>query len=499
MNNIKNCKVEIRMYRMGTGDCFALKFYDKDDNITLKMMIDAGVCNISKTDLTPYMKDLLKFVDNEVDVLIVTHEHTDHVLAFQRCEQLFVDKFTAKEIWFGWTEDDNNSKVKRWKKEYGQKKFALHQSSNRIRKAYTELEEFNPFALHPKQDSIMQIHSNQRDTIQSFIDLSLGEEGSFNANKKKKYIGDLKGMSIVKDKFGKEESLIKYKTPGEIVDDFESKTGIKIYILGPPEIYKQVEIESGGEGDSYDHSHNKHDFNFALLNALDEKKLDGNLPFPKGTVYRRKSTAHHEYKNRYLKEEENWRRIDYDWIFSTATFALRMNSLTNNLSLAIAIEIQETQDVLLFPGDAEFGSWASWHKIKWPKKNEQEFTTEDLLNRTVVYKVAHHMSHNGTAREKGLDMMTSKALVAFVPLSWKKGRIGHNWANTMPNKYILEELLNKTKGKIFFCNSEKMKFNDIDLSEEIERRRSKMNRKEKAEFQNNHIDNPLFHQYTIAY
>ena len=84
-------------------------------------------------------------------------------------------------------------------------------------------------------------------------------------------------------------------------------------------------------------------------------------------------------------------------------FALRMNGLTNNLSLALAFEFMDSKKVMLFPGDAEFGSWASWHRIKWDEKGaDGKHYTEDLLNRTVFYKVAHHLSHNGQPKDLGL-------------------------------------------------------------------------------------------------
>ena len=42
-------------------------------------------------------------------------------------------------------------------------------------------------------------------------------------------------------------------------------------------------------------------------------------------------------------------------------------------------------------------------------------TGPDLLNRTVYYKVGHHGSENATAKSKGLELMTSKDLTAFIP------------------------------------------------------------------------------------
>ena len=53
----------------------------------------------------------------------------------------------------------------------------------------------------------------------------------------------------------------------------------------------------------------------------------------------------------------------------------------------------------------------------WDVDNgKRQVTAEQLLNRTVLYKVGHHGSHNATLREKGLEMMTDADLVAMVPV-----------------------------------------------------------------------------------
>ena len=114
---------EVRMYRMGTGDCFALKFFagKGEANVKYKMMIDCGVWQGSKDRLTPFVEDLKTYFNNEIDLLVVTHEHVDHVLGFQRCSDLFTTDFNVKKIWMGWSEDDSLPKVSRWKTQHGEK------------------------------------------------------------------------------------------------------------------------------------------------------------------------------------------------------------------------------------------------------------------------------------------------------------------------------------------------------------------------------------------
>ena len=106
----------------------------------------------------------------------------------------------------------------------------------------------------------------------------------------------------------------------------------------------------------------------------------------------------------------------------------------------------------MFPGDAEYGSWASWHEIeKWkPKKQGEKHFVEELLNRTVFYKVGHHLSYNGTALQKGIMMMESNELAAMATLD--RQRISEGWKATMPNRFLLQELLKRCQGKVFIMD-----------------------------------------------
>ena len=70
----------------------------------------------------------------------------------------------------------------------------------------------------------------------------------------------------------------------------------------------------------------------------------------------------------------------------------------------------------------------------------------DLLNRAVFYKVGHHGSHNATLREKGLEMMTSGDLVAFIPVNEEMAK-KKNW-NHMPLPGLVRELERRTQGRV---------------------------------------------------
>jgi hypothetical protein len=157
----------------------------------------------------------------------------------------------------------------------------------------------------------------------------------------------------------------------------------------------------------------------------------------------------------YLDPEQAWRRIDYDWLHAAADLALQLDSITNNTSLALAIERISDRRVFLLPADAQQGNWLSWHDaaMKWKVNDGQttrEVTAADLLKRTVFYKVGHHSSHNATARAKGLEMMQRKdELIAFIPVD-RAVALGRNPQGSwkMPAFTLYRNLLDHCQGRV---------------------------------------------------
>lgn len=485
------------MYRAGTGDCFILKFYAGRER-KFTMMIDGGVWQGSKEYLKPFAENIAQATDNEIDLLVITHEHKDHVLFFDRCADIFKN-FKIKEMWLGWTENDEDRKVKEWKKKYGDKKKALSLAAETLNGAVVDNSIRNGLFGNFKEQEMYDAKVNFSQTLNGFSDLHASHD-----EPEKIYKGALKGMDVIKNQLNVEK--IKYCRQGEILSNLQNLDGINFYVLGPPNLYKEVKEERGEDGESYDHNKDIEDhelFSIAIQKDATHPLRDDILPFDRNFIIEDENLqrATNDIPNTELKYDEafgEWRKIDHDWLFSAGNLALRMNSLTNNLSLALAIEFEESKKVMLFPGDAEFGSWQSWHQIKWNKKSTTDkHLTEDLLNRTVFYKVAHHLSHNGTAQSLGLEMMDSPDLAAMATLDFSN--ISNGWKNTMPNRAIVKELLRRSKGRLILLNDEGI-FYDFNgnqpISEKIEHWQKLMSPKEREEFRKD-FDKPK--PQTITY
>jgi hypothetical protein len=134
----------------------------------------------------------------------------------------------------------------------------------------------------------------------------------------------------------------------------------------------------------------------------------------------------------YFEPTQDWRRIDGDWLQSAEQLALNLVGDTNNTSLVLAFEWGQPGKgkVLLFPGDAQVGNWLSWRDQTY-EADGVTMKADDLLRRTILYKVGHHGSHNATARRDsdettpeyplgvpfGLELMND--IVAMIPVDWQ--------------------------------------------------------------------------------
>jgi|ERR1051325_557104 hypothetical protein len=484
---------EIRMYRMGTGDCFALKFF-ADAKLKYKMLIDCGTWSGSTAHLTPYIQNLKAYVDSHVDLLVVTHEHKDHVHVFDACENLFTQGFTVDKVWMGWTEKDSAAKVKQWQKDYGQQKMALFHAAKELKEAVNHPGYAAQLQHEANGFGILKSRQNFAATLEALTDLHVNtDSGAFGA-----YAGLLAGMEVVKKKLG--PGKIAYFKPGDIIANVPQLPGIKFFVLGPPLSWEDVKKEAGGKGESYDHNKNLA-LSVAFAAAVLDRADGGTDAAPFDSSYDVAPAATPvPVQQAYNAPGDEWRKIEHDWLLSAGSMALRINSMTNNLSLALAIEFEDSGRVMLFPGDAEYGSWASWHKISWtePSRTPGKHLTEDLLNRTVFYKVAHHLSHNGTAQRLGLEMMKDPDLAAMATLDYSV--ISDGWTTTMPNRAILAELLTRTKGRLMVMNEKDLFFdreNQIPLAGRIKSARSQMSTKIKKDFARDYVEDQLFLQYTV--
>lgn len=432
------------MYRAGTGDCFLLRFRS-GDTVVCRLMIDCGCILGGRKDFEPIVKDIEDITGGVIDILVVTHEHADHINGFDRCKDLF-DKFTFKKVWFAWTEDEDEELANDLRENHSKLKMALAMATTQltglVKDKYYESLFANEF-----QNSLM-VRSKEY-FIQSLASLdSLNMAAAPAAN------GTVPGMTQRFKEYNiiKEGTAVEYLSPGDLLKgpELPELPGMRVFVLGPPKDTDLLDLTEEA-GEHFEKRENPSDIGFAFAAALTKKGLTGSyLPF-EPQFEDGEGLALANLKADYDKTAD-WRRIDYDWLYTAGSLSLRYEGSINNTSLALAFQFEESERVLLFPGDAEFGNWKSWHEgLNWTievKGQHKKVNAGYLLNNTVFYKIGHHCSQNGSASRLGVDLMTHEDLVAMAPLSFKKIQTG--WLNTMPNDLLCASLIGKTKGHFYF-------------------------------------------------
>ena len=274
----------------------------------------------------------------------------------------------------------------------------------------------------------------------------------------------------------------RYCEPGDHPIAIPELPGIRFWILGPPKDEKLIKKSNPGKHDAYGLDAGSGGSQALLVSALtrnmgtdpdDVQLQEDSIEEPFDSVYAiPMARAEHVpfFEKRYYGEsgdggidekdtsvdirDQSWRRIDSMWMEASETMALQLDSATNNTSLALAIEIIATGEILLFPGDAQAGNWLSWQDLKWeiddPKHPESDkkiqVTGPDLLARTTFYKVGHHGSHNATLKAKGLELMVNDNLIAMIPVDHDMA-VKKRWGR-MPLPDLVDRIKEKTHGRV---------------------------------------------------
>ena len=128
-----NSRIKVRMYRQGLGDCFLITLPRKKGK-PYYLMIDCGVI-LGTPDAAAKMQNVLKSIvattSGHIDLLIVTHEHWDHLSGFIQARDLFA-KLKVDKVWFAWTEDPNDELAKKLRAEHQALRMALASACARL-------------------------------------------------------------------------------------------------------------------------------------------------------------------------------------------------------------------------------------------------------------------------------------------------------------------------------------------------------------------------------
>lgn len=374
-----NAGIDIRAYVVGFGDCVLLSL--PDDKRLRHVLVDFGRAPNDSASLGRFpaiANDIAERCEGRLDLIVVTHEHLDHLEGFYREREVF-DRIDVEQVWMGLPSDENyyanypGARLqKRVREAVGE--FALHADRKGI-------------ALHPAFRSLLQNNLANADRIDYLrklgrkppLYLARGKTGSaatrWSRHIKVRVLAPEEDTSTYYGRSGRSRALMSELTKGlrgAAADGAIAKTS--------------------KEGSAWD---------FANV----PRAVDGDLEGFSASDYGRLRRA--------IREDG----------VAAARF---IDRAANNTSLCLLLQAAGKR--LLLPGDAEL---ESWDKIR--ENCAKDLAPVDFL------KVSHHGSHNGTPPDL-LDTLlpVRRADRAKILVSTKRDVYGTK--NPVPDKSLLAEL-----------------------------------------------------------
>lgn len=442
--------IEVRCYCHGLGDCMLLTLRRKDGT-PYRMLIDCGLHSATKggpEKMRRVVEDLVAatrddaFPGGKIDVIVGTHEHWDHLSAFLQEAETF-SRMEVGEVWFSWAEnprDEDARKLDRFKTDAAA---ALVGAAARM------------------------AATGQLPDVQAGLDGMLGFSFGAKGERVRDARENLRGLAATR-----------HLEPGTVLP-IPGVPGIRVYVLGPPRDPKLLGIEDI-RAETYGMAFGATSTS-PMASALGV--LEGSLdidddpaaPFDSTSGVSLAALAAGEWgtdpgTDRFFwqhyvgpdqqERDQAWRRIDGDWLANSVDLALQLDSRTNNTSLVLALEIIETGRVFLFAADAQIGNWMSWPAVRFALDPANIVTGDDLISRTVFYKVGHHGSRNAT-RTAGLEGMNHAQLVAFSPTDASMAS-SVKWKD-FPAEKTAARLLEVTSGRFIQSDASWLHDNELEV------------------------------------
>ena len=334
------------------------------------ILVDCGVhANGDIGTLDRVLADISRVTRRRLDLVIASHPHEDHVNGFARGEQMF-RQFDIGEIWLPWTEDLGSARAHQ-----------LREGRARLATAIGVHAAAAP--VEPDVDAVLA--NTAADEIRVALDLLRAGFGT--------------------------GARVRFLAAGASFAAAAGIPGLRARLLGPPmsaaalknvrpprsELYLRAERDGGTE-------------------------LVGDLtPFGPEWV-----AAAGSWPRLSPRDE---RRLVRGVETSPSMLAFALDRSVNNASLVCLFTYRGRS--LLFPGDAQYGSWNAWLEAE---------DAAALLATLDFYKVSHHGSENATPKA-ALKWMVKDGLVAMASTqSWP-------WS-TIPHDSLLAALTERTKGRL---------------------------------------------------
>lgn len=402
-------RVHVRMYQVGFGDCFLVSFSYRralaDGRNERHMLVDFGSTHAPRrrSRLLPQAAQLIEeHAGGELDVLVATHRHKDHIDGFGLAETAAViDKLQPKLVVRPWTDDPK----------------------------------LPPDATGPAIRSGAHRFAVGLAAGQGYAGQIASLVGAADSRSLR---GELSALAVDqlpnKDALDNLERWAKAGTGVYVAAGDDSRIerfipGISVRVLGPPTAKQAPEMTTQRANDPEywlaQQTRLADSLPASLADEEPELELEpvGVEPGPIGWLVER---LHRQQLGSLLR------------IVRTVDDAL------NNTSVILLIEVGDKR--LLFPGDAQIENWA------WALKHAPDSAALcKLLTRVDLYKVGHHGSRNATPRSLfrlwGEDPASGRSMSAL--MSTLSGVHGRSEGTRVPRATLVAALRRRTDERLF--------------------------------------------------
>ena len=225
-------RVKVRMYKKLLGDCFLIILEGKngDSDAAAHILIDCGVLQGTrgtKALMTSAVENIYETAGEKgLDLVVVTHEHYDHICGFQMASEIFADR-KFEHLWMAWTDDPEDPDGQELQARFGQAYAMLAGMAARLG-VTTDLEDF-------ESESILGLAG-----FSGPLAVPLDEQGSKTSTTADDGLLGVEGRS--KTVRGSRKIYLnlrewarqtRFLSPGEVTAT-PGSIGLRTYVLGPP-------------------------------------------------------------------------------------------------------------------------------------------------------------------------------------------------------------------------------------------------------------------------
>lgn len=436
----------LRMYQVGFGDCFLLSFEyaaPLDDGRDVRhILIDFGSTRLpSRWKSLEAIADQIKtHTGGEIDVVVVSHRHKDHLSAFGESDLMsnFMAAGFPKLVVRSWTERPSaagdatgvaplGSRSRAFLAQLGEARTFAATLSRRLKGASAR-------SLAGETLSLAFDQLSNEDAVNQLASWGTGAKGRY----------------------------LNYGADSGIEDLIP---GLTVKVLGPPTVeqHKAVANQRSSDPKEFWMIYQGIARGLRIDEPLAERetKTVDNVPDPADSYSQWSSAGQGAAMSPANEAPAPERPVGEvgpirwltDRMSSQSMNALLrivriLDTALNNTSLILLFEVRGTGEPvrLLFPGDAQIENWE--YALKVVPEHE---ANQSLLRDVDLYKVGHHGSRNATPRTLfnlwDSDANRERPLVAV--MSTKPGVHGKSAATRVPRKTLVAALDTRTKEKFY--------------------------------------------------